>query len=116
LIKGEFEKGAVTCAVICRDKKHANEVYEKIKDSEEEIGRDVVTYSQSDYKNGVLVLPVSHAKGLEFDAVIILDLNQERYPDNEYSTRLLYVAITRALHRLTIITNENIPDSPLLDS
>ncbi|MDD2270067.1 MAG: 3'-5' exonuclease [Candidatus Dojkabacteria bacterium] len=116
LIKGEFEKGAVTCALICRDKKHANEVYEKIKDSEEEIGRDVVTYSQSDYKNGVLVLPVSHAKGLEFDAVIILDLNQERYPDNEYSTRLLYVAITRALHRLTIITNENIPDSPLLDS
>jgi DNA helicase-2/ATP-dependent DNA helicase PcrA len=53
---------------------------------------------------------------LEFDSVIILDMNKERYPDTEYSTRLLYVAVTRALHRLIVITNGNIENSPLLES
>jgi DNA helicase-2/ATP-dependent DNA helicase PcrA len=115
VIKDEFEKEAVTCALICKDRSHANHVYEKIKPLEDEIGRDVVAYTESDYKNGLLILPVSYAKGLEFDSVMILDMNKEKYPDNEYNTRLLYVAITRALHRLIIITNENIDNSPLLD-
>jgi DNA helicase-2/ATP-dependent DNA helicase PcrA len=115
IIKEEFEKDAVTCALICKDRQHANEIYEKIKPFENEIGRDVVAYSESDYKNGLLILPVSYAKGLEFDSVIILDMNKDRYPDTEYSTRLLYVAITRALHRLIIITNDNIANSPLLE-
>lgn len=116
IIKEQFQKGTVTCALICRDKEHANSVYEKIKPLENNIGRDIVPYSESDYKNGVLILPVSHAKGLEFDSVIILDMNKDKYPDTEYSTRLLYVAITRALHRLIVITNKNIDNSPLLDS
>ena len=116
LIKKEFDKEAVTCALICRDKEHANEAYEKIKHYENIIGRDIVPYSESDYKNGVLVLPVSHAKGLEFDSVIILDMNDEKYPDTEYGTRLLYVAITRALHRLIVVTNKSKENSPLLGS
>ena len=115
-IKEEFDKGAVTCALLCKNKEHANAVYEKIQSYEDKIGRDIVPYSESDYKNGVLVLPVSYAKGLEFDSVIILDMNDEKYPDTEYSTRLIYVAITRALHRLTIIKNRNKEISPLLQS
>jgi DNA helicase-2/ATP-dependent DNA helicase PcrA len=114
-IKNQFEKEAVTCALICKDRKHANEVYEKIKPLEDRIGRDVVAYTESDYKSGLLILPVSQAKGLEFDSVIIVDMNEERYPDNEYNTRLLYVAVTRALHRLLVVTNKNIDNSPLLE-
>jgi DNA helicase-2/ATP-dependent DNA helicase PcrA len=116
LIKEEFEKEAVTCALVCKDRKHADSVYEKIKPLEDKIGRDVIAYSESDYKSGLLILPVTHAKGLEFDSVIILDMNKKHYPNTEYSTRLLYVAMTRALHRLTIITNESIENSPLLES
>jgi DNA helicase-2/ATP-dependent DNA helicase PcrA len=116
LIKKEFQKDAVTCAIVCRDKQHANDIYERIKPYEEEIERNIVAYSESDYKNGLLILPITHVKGLEFDSVIIADMNQVRYPDTEYSTRLLYVAITRALHRLIVITNKNIGDSPLLQS
>ncbi len=116
LIKKEFTKEAVTCALICRNRKHADQIYEKIKPLEDKIGRDVIAYSESDYKNGLLVLPVSRAKGLEFDSVIIADMNQKRYPDTEYSTRLLYVAVTRALHRLITVTNQNLENSPLLES
>jgi DNA helicase-2/ATP-dependent DNA helicase PcrA len=116
LIKEEFEKGAVTCALVCKDRKHADAVYDKLRPLEDKIGRDVVPYSERDYKSGLLILPVAQAKGLEFDSVIILDMNKERYPDTEYSTRLLYVAVTRALHRLIVITNGNIENSPLLES
>ena len=114
-IKSEFDKGATTCALVCKDRQHAKEVYEKIKDYEDILDREITDYSESDYHNGLLVLPISQAKGLEFDSVIILDLNEEKYPDTEHNTRLLYVAITRTLHRLTIVTSKNITNSPLLD-
>lgn len=114
LIKSEFSKGATTCALVCKDKRHARDIYEKIKMFEAEIGRDITDYSESDYHNGLLVLPISQAKGLEFDSVIILDVNKDRYPDNEHNTRLLYVAITRTLHRLIIITSKDKEISKLL--
>ena len=46
------------------------------------------------------------SKGLEFDAVIINDASEEIYSsNNDLDMKLLYVAITRALHELTIIYN-----------
>ncbi len=102
-IKIQFEKGAVTCAILCRDKKHAVEMFNVLKEYESEISRDIVNYSESDYKQGVLILPIEQAKGLEFDSVLIMDVNDERYPDTELTWRLLYVGMTRALHRLIII-------------
>ena len=103
-IKHQFDKGAVTCAVLCRDKNHALEVYDVLKEYEGYLDRDVINYTESDYKQGVLVLPIEQAKGLEFDSVIIMDLSKELYPDTELTWRLLYVGMTRALHRLIIFT------------
>ena len=102
-IKKQFEKGAVTCAVLCRDKNHAIGMYNVLKGYAAEIDRDVVNYSESDYKQGVLVLPIEQAKGLEFDSVYVMDINDGRYPDTELTWRLLYVGMTRALHRLIIV-------------
>lgn len=102
-IKTQFDKGAVTCAVLCRDKNHAVEVYDILKNYEEVLERDVINYSESDYKQGVLVLPIEQAKGLEFDSVLIMDMNKDLYPDTELTWRLLYVGMTRALHRLIIL-------------
>lgn len=112
LIKQEFDKGSVTCALVCPDKEYAQKVYEKLLPYEKYLEKDIVDFSEQDYKTGLLILPIENAKGLEFDTVIILDVNQNTYPDTELSTRLLYVAITRALHRLIIVENSN--RSPLL--
>ncbi len=112
-IKNEFEKGSVTVAVICRDKERVKQTYEKVIKYEKYLERDIVDYTLNDYKTGLLILTVQDAKGLEFDTVIILDINENTYPDTELSTRLLYVAITRCLHRLIIIENSN--RSPLLN-
>lgn len=113
LIKNEFEKGSVTVAVICRDKEQVKQTYERIIKYEKNLERDIVDYTLNDYKTGLLILTVEDAKGLEFDTVILLDINNRTYPDTELSTRLLYVAITRSLHRLIVVENNN--RSPLLN-
>ena len=49
------------------------------------------------YKGGRVLVPSYYAKGLEFDAVIIVDFN-----DND-NNLIKYIMATRALHRLSII-------------
>ena len=46
------------------------------------------------------ILTVQTAKGLEFDSVIIY--NHSAYTDSPNDLKLLYVAKTRALHKLII--------------
>jgi DNA helicase-2/ATP-dependent DNA helicase PcrA len=54
------------------------------------------------YGNGLVAVSAAHTKGLEFDAVIICDAGERWYPSDAYHARLLYVCVTRALHRLYI--------------
>lgn len=60
------------------------------------------TYDSREFFDGVLVTSVALAKGLEFDSVIVPDVNRENYA-NEYDRGLLYVACTRAMHSLTLL-------------
>ncbi|MEH7504130.1 RNA polymerase recycling motor HelD [Neobacillus drentensis] len=50
-------------------------------------------------KGSVVILPSYLSKGLEFDAVLILTL-EESYSDDELDIKLLYVVMTRPMHRL----------------
>lgn len=50
-------------------------------------------------KGSVVILPSHLSKGLEFDAVLILTL-EEAYSEDELDIKLLYVAMTRPMHRL----------------
>jgi DNA helicase-2/ATP-dependent DNA helicase PcrA len=61
---------------------------------------------------GIDVTDVRQTKGLEFDIVILLEANQESYPESDHARRLLHVAMTRAAHQLWVTyTGE---PSPLL--
>ncbi len=62
--------------------------------------------------SGVVVMDLRLAKGLEFDHVIIPDAQEEVYPPSELSRRRLYTAISRAMHRITIVAQG--PLSPLV--
>lgn len=57
---------------------------------------------QTEYHGGVSIVPVYLAKGLEFDSVLVVDVDSRHYDDSELSAKLLYVACTRALHRLRL--------------
>ena len=76
--------------MVCRTKEETREVKEILEIQEE----------TEDFHNGVMVLPVTLTKGLEFDAVILWKADEEHYGENPKEAKLLYVAITRALHQL----------------
>lgn len=84
------KQGFETIAVVCREEEEAKNV-RKILGIQEET---------QDFHNGVMVLPVTLTKGLEFDAVILWKADGEHYGENPKEAKLLYVAITRALHQL----------------
>jgi len=89
------DAGCHSIAIICKtdadcQKLHAELKYPRISETE------------TDYAGGVLILPVYLAKGLEFDAVIITDAAQ--YTDHPLDVKLLYIAMTRALHRLVVLS------------
>jgi DNA helicase II / ATP-dependent DNA helicase PcrA len=106
IIKEDFKKGSVTCALLCRDRDHADALYDIFKGYEDIIDRQVVSYRENDYRSGLLILPIVNAKGLEFDSVIFADLNSDYYEDKELDIKLLYVGITRALHRVCVVTKD----------
>ncbi len=56
---------------------------------------------EEEYPAGVVIIPAYAAKGLEFDGVVAVSLN-ESYQKNKLDTKLLYVAMTRALHNLSV--------------
>ncbi|WP_185819511.1 RNA polymerase recycling motor HelD [Salibacterium salarium] len=52
----------------------------------------------------VQILPSYLSKGLEFDGVMLITKEERFHPENELDIKLLYVAITRALHQLDVYT------------
>ena len=51
---------------------------------------------------GIDVTDVRQTKGLEFDIVILLDVNESSYGTGDDARRLLHVAMTRAAHQLWV--------------
>ncbi|KYP80850.1 HelD family protein [Ferroacidibacillus organovorans] len=67
------------------------------------------------YEGGLHLMPIYMSKGLEFDAVIVLNPSEHSYDArSSLHAKLLYVACTRALHRLYILQKD--PLTPLLQA
>ncbi|MDF2521266.1 MAG: helicase [Clostridia bacterium] len=87
-------------AIICKTAKECEEMHSYFKK-----GKDspyIITGKEKEYKSGLLIVPSYLAKGLEFDAVFVADADAENYTTSELDTKLLYVAMTRPLHKLYI--------------
>ncbi len=64
------------------------------------------------FEPGVDVTDVSQVKGLEFDYVVMVDVNAATYPDSVEARHLLHIGVTRAAHQLWMIATAE--PSPLL--
>lgn len=53
---------------------------------------------------GVDVTDVGQVKGLEFDYVILLDVNETSYPETVEARHLLHIGATRATHQLWLVS------------
>ncbi|WP_426446892.1 RNA polymerase recycling motor HelD [Paenibacillus sp. S-38] len=92
--------GHRTIAILCRSEQESVEAYESLRGGMEvkRIGRH-----GGSFEPGVLVLPAYLAKGVEFDAVLMYDVSQERY-GGERDRKLFYTACTRAMHELHLFS------------
>lgn len=62
----------------------------------------LITPESTNFINGVSITSIQMSKGLEFDEVIIPEADRKTYA-TAYDRNLLYIACTRAMHRLTLM-------------
>ncbi len=98
-------------ALLARHAEQARAMYEALTHAEVPTLRLVADQDFS-FVAGLDVTDVRQSKGLEFDIVILLDVNDASYPASDDARRLLHVAMTRAAHQLWV-TYVGAP-SPLL--
>lgn len=101
------ESGYDTVAIICRTIEETMKVKELLKPHVqlEHLTGDIEEMS---FTSGNMVLPIHMTKGLEFDAVILWNPDERSYRTNDEDAKLMYVAITRAMHELHIIYQDEL--------
>ncbi|MGH0432326.1 HelD family protein [Bacillus hominis] len=99
-----------TIAVIGRTDEECRQMYEKL--TNVGLTVNVIEADQSKYEGGISVVPVYLAKGLEFDAVLLIDVDEEHYKNTKHDAKLLYVGCTRSLHDLWLFYSGEV--SPLI--
>ncbi|MCX7747979.1 MAG: AAA family ATPase [Clostridia bacterium] len=94
-----FDQGYESIAIICKTAFGAERLYKMLIGMNKNV--KLIRTGEEEIEKGVLIVPSYMAKGLEFDVVIVFDVSSRNYI-NELDRRLLYIACTRALHRLEI--------------
>ncbi len=104
-IREHMDENYKTIAIICKTDQECQKVKDRL---DPNIGQEFNLLGAQDlsYDGGMIILPSYLAKGLEFDAVIICVFDED-YLANPLDTKLLYVGMTRALHRLDIICKKD---------
>lgn len=98
LINDIRKKGYTTTAVICGSEQEAEAARSLLADY------TALTDGESEnFQTGTMVLPIRMVKGLEFDTVLLWNLDMKKGPENPRMAKLLYVAATRALHELYVL-------------
>lgn len=59
---------------------------------------ELIKETDKNFKLDRIIIPSYMTKGLEFDCTVIYNCNDEDYKDSELDKKILYVALTRALH------------------
>jgi len=90
-------------AIIARFPEQADVYYQALVRAEVRGVRRVAEQDFS-FKPGIDVTDVRQVKGLEFDYVVLVDVTDNAYPDDDEARHLLHIGATRAAHQLWIIT------------
>jgi DNA helicase IV len=99
-LAGEY----TTVAVVAADAR-----VEDLRDAIEALGMACGEPGDVDGEHPVVVVPAALAKGLEFDAVIVVEPAEIAAPE-PHGARLLFVALTRAVQHLALAHAEPLPE------
>jgi DNA helicase-2/ATP-dependent DNA helicase PcrA len=58
------------------------------------------------FRPGIDVTDIRQVKGLEFDYVVLVDVNESSYPVDDEARHLMHIGATRAAHQLWVLTSE----------
>lgn len=92
--------GYQTIAVIGKTASETKKAFQVFAD---EINAHLMEKGTSHYEKGIVFIPAYLAKGIEFDAVIMLNASQQSY-GREMEKELFYTACTRAMHELHLFS------------
>lgn len=95
-----ISKDFKSIAIIGKDMKECKYIKSKIQKYNKNI--QLIQSKDSEYNAGISIVPSYLAKGLEFDSVILFNVNNKNYQNTVLDIKLLYVAITRAMSKLDV--------------
>lgn len=90
--------------IICKTQQQAQQLFEKLKtkrNQNKELKLHLLTPESTNFSSGIVVTTVHLSKGLEFDEVLVPFVSDRNYK-SDIDRRMLYIACTRAMHRLTL--------------
>ncbi|MBP6630906.1 MAG: ATP-binding domain-containing protein [Kofleriaceae bacterium] len=93
---------AASVAVVSRHPEQADAYFDGLRRAEVPNLRRV-RRDEFSFKPGVDVTDVAQVKGLEFDYVVMVDVNESGYPDAAWARHLLHIGVTRAAHQLWLV-------------
>ena len=94
------ENGFKSIAIIGKDIDECKTIKKQIDKYNKNV--KLIQSKDSEYNAGISIVPSYLAKGLEFDSVILFNVNDEKYKNTVLDIKLLYVAITRAMSKLDV--------------
>lgn len=106
LISTYRKSGYKSLGIICKTEQQAREMADMLKSYANDI--NFLSSQSSAFVQGIVITSAHMAKGLEFDEVIIPQTDERNYR-SEIDKSMLYVAVTRAMHRLTLTFHEARP-------
>jgi DNA helicase II / ATP-dependent DNA helicase PcrA len=99
-----YSEGMKTIALIGKTNKECVRLV-KLVEQHTKLGVQLLKENEEINKGDVVIVSSHLSKGLEFDAVIIVSLD-EYFDESEINIKLLYVSMTRPLHRLLFFGKE----------
>lgn len=106
LISTYRKSGYKSLGIICKTEQQARKMADMLKSYANDIS--FLSSQSSAFVQGIVIISAHMAKGLEFDEVIIPQTDERNYR-SEIDKSMLYVAVTRAMHRLTLTFHEARP-------
>jgi DNA helicase-2/ATP-dependent DNA helicase PcrA len=92
-----------SCAVIARHAEQADAYFDGLRRAEVPALRRV-RRDEFNFQPGIDVTDVAQVKGLEFDYVVMVDVNDTSYPTVSWARHLLHIGVTRAAHQLWLVS------------
>lgn len=105
------DAGYQSIALILKTENECKKVLQALK-KRKQYAPKMLKGDESEYEAGMVILPAYIAKGLEFDAVFIVSL-EEAYTLDALDVKMLYVASTRAMHHMAIHALSSVFPEPL---